>query len=71
VEIATVAVQFLFWEYLLRILGIGFLQCSVMDRKKISYSSKVLQEFLAGNITSAGQWVKQNWLYTFLLIKEK
>ncbi len=34
VEIATVAVQILFWEYLAPILGIGSLQCSVIDREK-------------------------------------
>jgi hypothetical protein len=68
VEIATVAVQFLFWEYLVRISGIGSLQCSDMDRKKMSYS-EVLQDFIAGNVTSAGQWAKQNWNFIFCWLK--
>ncbi len=59
VEIATVAVQFLFWEYLVRILGIGSLQCSVMVREKMPYPREVLQDFIAGNLNSVGQWVNK------------
>ncbi len=70
VEIATVAVQFLFWEYLVRILGIGFLQCSVMEQKKISYSREVLQDFLARNLTSGTVGETKLELY-ILLFKGK
>jgi hypothetical protein len=38
VEIRTVTAQFLFWEYLFRIFGIGSLQCTVI--RFVSVSAK-------------------------------
>ncbi len=32
-EIGTVAAKFIFWEYLFRIFGIGYLQCRTMQFK--------------------------------------
>jgi hypothetical protein len=66
VEIATVAMQIIFWEYLVRILGIGSLQCSFMDRKKISYSSEVLRDFLAGKFKFCGTMGEKKLALYFL-----
>jgi hypothetical protein len=34
VEIGTVAAQFIFWEYLFLIVGIGYLQCIIAVLEK-------------------------------------
>jgi hypothetical protein len=43
VEIVTVATQFLFWEYLIRIFGIGSLQC--VSTTSLEWTTPFLTQF--------------------------